>query len=371
MYKIGILTYHYSVNYGAVLQAYGLYQFLSDRGYEVEFIDYRPYQARNSNLKYLFFRGQRLINPLLLWSGLQKLQKFQRFWRSQIKLSQRTYYDREELQAANWDYDAVITGSDEIWNIDNSMLEYGKDRSFFLDFLDGKEVAKLSYAASFGGTVKLGKLQEQIYHLFADFKTILVRDGNSQKLVESGGYTAAKVLDPTLIANFEQIITPSAIKQPYILLYGSFSVEQGACITALAKVKKLKIIAIGARPGKWRPPNNILTVSPEEWLGYYAGASFVFTNYFHGTIFSIIFRKPFISFDRPEKSIKVRDLLRDLKLEQRIVTQAQLADLNWDNYLELELDTDNLNQKIARSQELLLKAIVKLQTAELVQSSSI
>ncbi|MEM6611735.1 MAG: polysaccharide pyruvyl transferase family protein [Cyanobacteria bacterium P01_C01_bin.72] len=369
MVKIGILTYHYSVNYGAVLQAYGLYQFLSDRGYEVEFIDYRPYQARNSNLKYLFFRGQRLINPLLLWSGIQKLRKFQRFWRSQIKLSPQTYYGRQELQNATWDYDVVITGSDEIWNIDNSMLEYGKDRTFFLDFLDGQRVVKLSYAASFGGTIELGELQEQLYGLFADFQTILVRDGNSKRLVESGGFTAAKVLDPTLIANFQQIITPPKIKQPYILLYGSFSVAQGACITALAKEKKLKIVAIGARPGKWRPPNNILTVSPEEWLGYYAGASFVFTNYFHGTIFSIIFRKPFISFDRPEKSIKVRDLLQDLKLEQRIVTQSQLENLNWDDYLELKFDTDNLNQKIARSQALLEQAVAQVKTAELVEST--
>ncbi|MEL6928886.1 MAG: polysaccharide pyruvyl transferase family protein [Cyanobacteria bacterium J06600_6] len=368
MFKIGILTYHYSVNYGAVLQAYGLYQFLTARGYEAEFIDYRPVTARDSNLKYLYFRGQKLINPLLLVSGTKKMLKLNKFWKSQIKMSTKTYYTRQELKAAAADYDAVITGSDEVWNIDNSMLEYGQDRSFFLDFIDGKQVAKLSYAASFGGTVKLGKLQSEIYRLFADFQTILVRDGNSQRLVESGGFEADKVLDPTLIADFGEITAPPPLEQPYILLYGSFSLEQGACITALAQARKLKIVAIGARPGKWQPPNNILEVSPQEWLGYYAGASFVFTNYFHGTIFSIIFRKPFISFDRPEKSIKVRDLLTDLKLEQRIVTEAQLGNLNWDDYLELELDTDNLNQKIARSQTLLLTAIAKVKTAELVES---
>lgn len=369
MFKIGILTYHYSVNYGAVLQAYGLYQFLSDRNYDVEFIDYRPQTARNSNLKYLYFRGQRLINPLLLVSGTKKIVKFNKFWQSRIKMSPQTYYSQAELQAAEWDYDAVICGSDEIWNIDNSMLEYGANRSFFLDFLDGKQVSKISYAASFGGATKLKQLKSILQTLLQDFQTILVRDSNSMRLVSELSLESKKVLDPTFIANFSQIIAPPTVKRPYILLYGSFSQAQGKCIESLARQKNLDIVSIGARPGAWQPPTNLIGISPEQWLGYYSQASFIFTNYFHGTIFSIIFRKPFISFDRPEKSIKVRDLLQDLNLTQRLVKEDQLEQIDFEDFWQLNLDTANLNRKIAASQNLLLNAVAQAQESQLMASS--
>ena len=369
MFKIGILTYHYSVNYGAVLQAYGLYQFLRGRDYEVEFIDYRPQTARNSNLKYLYFRGQRLIDPLLLVSGTKKSVEFNRFWQSRLKMSPKTYYTRAQLQQAKLDYDVVICGSDEIWNIDNSMLEYGADRSFFGDFLPQGETAKVSYAASFGGTIDLKQLQPKIQQLLQDFQTVLVRDSNSQRLVSELGLESKKVLDPTLIADFSQIIEPPKVSKPYILLYGSFSLAQGRCIESLARQKNLDIISIGARPGAWRSPVNRIGISPEQWLGYFQQASFVFTNYFHGTIFAIIFRQPFISFDRPEKSIKVRDLLTDLNLTQHLVKEDQLEEIDFAAFGQLELDTDNLKQKITESQNLLLGAVTQAQSSRLVASS--
>ena len=40
--KIGITTFQWSNNYGAVLQAYALQSFLQERGHLVEIVDYRP-----------------------------------------------------------------------------------------------------------------------------------------------------------------------------------------------------------------------------------------------------------------------------------------------------------------------------------------
>lgn len=357
MLKIGILTYHYSFNYGAVLQAYGLYQFLHQQGYNVEFIDYRPQQARKSNWRYLYFRGQRLINPFLLVSGTKKLLKFSKFWQSKLKLSEKTYNSEVELRDASHDYDVVICGSDEIWNISDSMTKFGEETAFFLDFIKRDRSRKISYAASFGHTTEIGESQAKLCSLLQDFDRILVRDSNSAKLVKTCVPDCDKVLDPTFLANFEQILNKPKIERDYVLLYGSFSLEQGKAIESFAKTKNLDIIAIGARPGAWQPPINRIGVSPEEYLGYYSEASFVFTNYFHGVIFAIIFNKPFISFDRPGKSLKVKDLLEDLDFTDQIVYERDVSKADFIAITKMEFDRTKLQQKIARSQKLLLHAI--------------
>ena len=359
MLKIGILTYHYSVNYGAVLQAYGLYQFLQDLGYDVEFIDYRPYQVINSNFKYLYFRGQRLINPFLLISGTQKLLKLRKFWQSRIKLSQKTYYSQKELNKTNHHYDVVICGSDEIWNISDNMTNFGKDISYFLDFISSKHIRKISYAASFGHTTNLNNSKGKLCKLLQEFDEILVRDNNSIQLVSDCNLQSNKVLDPTFLADFTKILVQPQVKKDYILLYGSFSQEQGKYIDFLAGSKNLDIISIGARPGEWKPPVNFLGVGPEEYLGYFSQASFVLTNYFHGVIFSIIFRKPFINFDRPGKSLKVKDLLRDFDLEYKILTEDNISMVESDSLWELDLNMAKLEQKISESKNFLKQALKK------------
>ena len=359
MLKIGILTYHYSVNYGAVLQAYGLYQFLCDRGYDVEFIDYRPDQARNSNLKYLYFRGQKLINPFLLISGTQKILKLRRFWQSKIKLSSKTYYSRQELSKANHNYDIVICGSDEIWNISDSMTKFGADTSYFLDFIASKYSRKISYAASFGYTTNLNEFKDKLCKLLQEFDEILVRDSNSVKLVTDCNLKSNKVLDPTFLADFTKIFVQPQVDKDYILLYGSFSKEQGKFIESLARAKNLDIISIGARPGNWKPPVNLIGVGPEEYLGYFSKASFVFTNYFHGVIFSIIFNKPFINFDRPGKSLKVKDLLKDFDLEDRILTEKNIYTVEIDSLLKMDFNLAKLEQKISESKNFLQQALEK------------
>lgn len=355
MNKIGILTYHYSVNYGAVLQSYALQKFLRSQGYSVECIDYRPSQIRDSNLKYLYFKGNKLINPLLLYSGTKKGIKLKHFINSEISLSSKTIYDKKDLSFIVSQYDAVICGSDEVWNINDSHTKFGKDLSYFLDFIKIKDTKKLSYATSFGYTKELKNLRTQLCSLLQDFDGIGVRDSNSLRLVEECGRKGQKVLDPTFLVDYSDILQPPNVNSKYILLYGSFSKEQGHYIETVAKAEGLKIISIGARPGKWKPPTNFLSVSPKEWLGYFSNATYIFTNYFHGAIFAIIFRKPFSSFDRPGKSIKVKDLLGSLSLEDRIVAPQQIPFLSHKLSFTMNWNEEKLEQMIAESKNYLLK----------------
>jgi hypothetical protein len=358
MSKIGLITYHNSVNYGAVLQAYALQKFLRSEGHNVEFIDYQPKQITTSNTKYLYFRGQRLINPALVISGLQKREKFSSFMSSKLPLSRKTFYTKEELKTSLHNYNVVICGSDEVWNVSDAYTDFGQDLSYFLDFINDSGIRKVSYATSFGYTTEIKQSsQANLSRLLNDFEHIGVRDSNSLGLVEQCGAKATKVLDPTFLVNYSDILCLPKNSEKYILLYGSFSRVQGKCIENLAQSEGLDIISIGARPGEWKPKKSVINIGPKEWVGYFANATYVFTNYFHGAIFSIIFKKPFTSFDRSGKSIKVKDLLNSLGLADRIVTADQISALGNDLPSSINWNEEKLDRLVEYSKNYLTNAL--------------
>ena len=356
MKKIGILTYHANVNYGATLQAYALYQLLKNWGHYVEFIDYRPRKAEWEDLKYLYFRRSRFLDPFLVPSGIRKFKQMRSFLLSQASLSPQKHHTRNQLSKFVHQYDVVICGSDEIWNVHSSIT--GFDSSYFLDFLDSKRIPKVSYAPSFGSITDLGKYQELVGKLLEDFQAISVRDNNSLKLVNNFGLEATKVLDPTFLIDYSEIVQAPQINNDYILVYGTLSKKEGNYIEKVAAAKGLDIIAVGGQPGKWKPPINLIGVSPQEWLGYFQKASYVFTSFFHGAVFSLIFNKPFTSFYRAGKAVKVKDLLTDLDAKNRLLDLNSISTetkpkLNF----TIDWDSNKLNQAINDSQEFLKNSL--------------
>ncbi len=345
--KIGILTYHHTTNYGATLQAYALSQCLKKQGHDVEIIDYQPYKALKTYIKALYFTRHFLSNAVKSW-------KMREFLHSQMQLSPSRCYAREGLKKWEKTYDVVVCGSDEIWNI-NSFR--GFDPSYFLDFASSQKTRKVSYAASFGFTTTLGKNREKVAELLKDFKAISVRDSNSLRIVEEEcERPATKVLDPTFLADYTEIISQPKLSD-YLLIYGGLSREDEAQVKKAAEAEGLVVVSVGY-PSRIAQVN-LVGIGPEEWLGYFAKASYIFTSFYHGAIFSIIFRKPFTVFGRQDKMSKVQDLLSDLKLESRIVKDADRASrepkLNRD--IDFEVIYGSVEKAIEQSKSYLFEAI--------------
>lgn len=333
--KIGILTFHHTTNYGATLQAYALFQTIKKQGHHVEIIDYQPYKAVKTYIKTLYFNPHFLSNAVKSW-------KMRKFLHSQIQLSPNRCYTRKGLKKWEQAYDIVICGSDEIWNI-NSFR--GFDTSYFLDFVNSQKTRKLSYAASFGFTTTLGKNREKVAELLKEFKAISVRDSNSLRIVEEEcQQSATKVLDPTFLIDYTKIISQPKITD-YLLIYGGLSKEDETYVKKAAKAEGLKIVSVGY-PSRIAQIN-LVGIGPEEWLGYFAKASYVFTSFYHGAIFSIIFRKPFTVFGRQDKMSKVQDLLKDLKLENRIVKNSLPA---WEEQ-KINIDYDVISSSVEKAIE--------------------
>lgn len=354
MPKTGILTYHFTINFGATLQAYALYQIIKEHGYEVEFIDYRPKWIRVIDSRYLYwgFLGQPYLPSPYLINGAIKAWKMRQFLISNMNLSSKKYYTKEELKNCENEYDVVICGSDEIWNINREF-----DTSYFLDFISNPKTRKISYAASFGSTTSLGDQKNSVCNLLKDFYAISVRDTNSVKLVNECSREATKVLDPTFLGDFTKIIKYPEIKNEYILVYGGLTKEEGKYIRSVADVEGLDIISVGARPGRGNPHINLIGIGPDEWLGYFARASYIFTSFYHGVIFSIIFKRPFTYFSRSNKAVKVEDLLKDIGLENRKIASEKVSQLKPKLLKEISWENLNLEKMIQQSKRYLLNSL--------------
>ncbi|VEP12236.1 Polysaccharide pyruvyl transferase [Hyella patelloides LEGE 07179] len=345
--KVGIITFHHTTNFGATLQTYGLWKAIKNQGHKVEIIDYRPASATQ------YYR-ERIINPIswnfdfLPWlklllkyffPGLAKYIKMRLFLISELNLSEKKFINKEQLKSfleSTKNYDAIVCGSDQIWCI-NSIR--GFDTSYFLDFVNNN-CRKLSYAASLGPADSFEEHCEYISKLIRDFDNVSVRDSNSLNLIRQNcGISAVKVLDPTFLVNYQKVfnLRKNPINKEYLLLYIEkiMNSQEIEFIQFLAKKRNLTIISIGEPC--YIANKTIVNLSPTDWLSYFNHASYVITNFYHGTIFSIKFNKQFTTLARKSKLNKTGDLLNDLGLSNRFVSniqsnlfEQQLKEINYD-----------------------------------------
>lgn len=359
--KIGILTYHCTTNYGATLQAYALLTAIKQQGWkDVEIINYQPF----SMLRIFFIRPIQPINKKLqintqIFVNLRKCLNMRRFVLKNLPLSKKRYYTKASLKKHNQNYDLAICGSDQIWRIDSLK---GFNSAFFLDFINNTSCRKMSYAASFSDTDSLNHHQPSIHKLLKSFDKILVRDSNSLRLVEKEcSFPAVKVVDPTFLINYDNLVVLPKLRKEYLLIYNQqgFTPIEEDFIKNIAKNNNLIIVSVGQIN---KIANmNVVEADPKEWLGYFKLANYIVTNTYHGTIFSIIFKRQFTVVLNGNKSNKTGDLLKDYNLEDRIFSIQSYTQNP--EYKLIDIDYSTIEQKVeiavAKSKKCLFEAIAE------------
>lgn len=331
--NIGIITYHRSINYGAILQAYALQKTLVNMGHSPEIIDYAyPRFGVESGSRFLRMRHfvwRRIFERALV--GTVREVKSDDFRRQNFRQSAQKYLNSKTLHSDPPLYDAYITGSDQVWNprVNNN------DSSFYLTFApDGKR--RISYAASFG----VSQIHEEYCSTYAQWlaqiDNISVREVEGNQIVrELTGRDVEIALDPSLLLDqdeWNKIAAPYESSKPYILCYympGDKLVNKS--ITLLARQISIhtdwRIVCIGQKEYMRLKTRqcSVFDAGPADFLGLFQNASFVVTNSFHGTAFSIIYRKPFlvpINQDLPPKKAltsRISTLLKTLELDHRLL----------------------------------------------------
>ena len=331
--KAGLITFHYAHHYGAQLQAYALYKTIEGMGVHCEIIDYvRPDTLEGNRLikKGLSVRSLLSnVHTILHHSAFRKrYSRFNGFVEDHMWLGEKRYLKFEELMASPPQYDLYVCGSDQIWN---PLIFTPKDfdPSFFMPFAGDKK--RIAYAPSFGIAKIPDDLQKKLKDYLEAFESLSSRESQGAQIIrELTGRTAEVVLDPTLLlkeSDWLPLCAEPDNTQPYILCYFvSDPTPYMNAIQAVAKELKLPVVCLcGSRRKIPGSKSQVFNAGPKEFLSLFKEAAFVLTNSFHGTVFSVIFKKDFYSFESSRKdsgesvNSRLHTILKMLGLEDRLI----------------------------------------------------
>lgn len=302
--KIGIVTVYNSYNCGSFLQATSLYKFLEKKGHQVCFI------KRPTNKEHRLYHRTLMSIKYLLKNKKQKAGFILSTYYS-YKNSLKQY----KVEDFNDTVDLYIYGSDTIWNIHDSYFKSEWKRFWG----NGISKKKIAYAPSVGATrIEEATDMPELGRCLSEFSAISVRDQQTMDTVKAllpKSCNVVQVLDPTMLMDLSYYDSMAKVcnEDNFVLVYAFTDLSPEAIhnIKSFAQNMGKKIIAFG---DDFPADNNIL-FEPATMLSYYKKADYVFTNTFHGTVFSIIYNKEFASFGK--NKTKVAQLLEAFNLSHR------------------------------------------------------
>lgn len=324
MKKIGILTFHWADDFGGMLQAYALKQFLNGRRMgSAEIIPYTTAALRGRywpipyRPKYAKYPLTGAIIKRKARFALRDLpQKLVRMWKMH-RFRRRYLTCRAGTgRVRNADYDMVVLGSDQIWNPD---ITYRLEPAYFGAFPKKDSTITISYAASLGKPALDDEYTGKFRSLLRNVDVISVREETSIAYVKKqSGKDVQWMPDPTLLLSGQDwkrlAVTPR--EKAYVLLhYTEYNEELVSQAVAYAAEHELEILSLKAI---YVPGVNIqvrFDIGPEEFLGYVLNADCVFTNSFHATVFSILFQKAFFCLSHRTLGSRTDDLLKKFGVE--------------------------------------------------------
>ena len=371
--KQGILTFHAAYNYGSCLQAYALQSFLNKNNNEFEIINYRPYNQHGMysliNLRY-FNKGvlvKNVYNILHFKKILERNKKYDEFIHKYFLLSNQNYLDEKELAKIINNYETIVCGSDQIWNLSKST--YDRSLAYYLELDKKFNGNAIAYAPSFGDTIN-NIVKNEMFDIkyLKNFDYLSFRENDVVKIMRDMGFDSTLVLDPTLLLNkedWEKLVGPPIVNKPYIFYYSLNCKEYSMkFVEKISAENNLPVITSFMHPRESLKKIKIYGNSgPLEFLNLLYYSTLVCSNSFHGTVFSIIFQKDFYAiFDEDEEQNIIREnrkasLLEQLGLSKHISSYSNyvsLDDIKNTNYNDVEEKLDKL-RKI--SSDYLLNAI--------------
>lgn len=306
--RVGILTYHFSDNYGALFQAYALRKWFLDHACDARFINYHPKHvedgapivwkptlgATKANLKSAFLRLMRLKHR---WFGdRRQAHAFSCFRRDVLAVSGKRLQSVAEMEGSLAYFDLIVCGSDQIWS---PSAQFGIDRAYFACFGTKASLRRISYAASFGRDSLESAYRNQAGEYLRCLDAIAVREYSGVGIVKDvSGRDAACVPDPTLLlGDFGELLCKSSRNaSDYVFCYALRSAQGIRSIASLiGKRLGLRIVSPSNPHRRWRQIGMTIFPGPVEWLERLRDARIVVTNSFHGVALSIILRKEFVA----------------------------------------------------------------------------
>lgn len=337
MKKIAIITLNGYYNYGNRLQNYALQEILKSLNCYVETIRIENKKINENIFNKLKNKSiKQIINMFYIKLIISIYKKtidnrtiiFKNFTKNYINETNFTISDDNIPINLSDKYDYFITGSDQVWNYD-----YINGSSiYFLIFAEKHK--RIAYAPSFGVSEIKSDYKDKYKTWISEMYRLSVREDEGARIIkELTGIDTPVLLDPTMLISREKWISISqkAKNKPngkYLLTYflGGINLYYKNQIKKFAKRNNLKILNLGNIKEK-----ETYETGPSEFIDYIKDCSIMFTDSFHGTVFSILFEKPFVVFNRlGELSMysRINTLLNKFNLNSRRIENISLYNNN-------------------------------------------
>ncbi len=328
MKRIGVLTFHNAINYGAVFQTYALQQTIKSMGGIPCVIDYQSPSIQKAERYICIDSFKKFLKSLFNLRQVSiKKGKFNKFITDYIDISNR--YEKKDLYKIENLFDKFIVGSDQVWN--PYITDY--DDVYLLSFVNDNN-KKNSYAASFGlSQLPVDWCDECITEL-SKFRVLSTRERAGKEIITKKIKKEVSVdLDPVFLrtANEWRSLVKNK-KGKYIFVYMPWE-KTLAFAKKLSNETGLPIIQCG-----WKsilnPGKNIgqieSSLGPDEFLSLLYNSEYVVTGSFHATAFSIIFHKKFFVEIPLKVGSRIQNLLEMFSLQDRRIGSECNKDINWD-----------------------------------------
>lgn len=358
-YMIGLVTFYKEMgfNYGSVLQAFATQHFLKENGFKCELINYLPYSNNINNLIkkllqkiYLLFYNKKVLAK---WNKMRKwIKKNTKESKRIIAYAQLKKYSRK--------YDAVICGSDQIWNNYKNVA----NPFFYLQFVPREK--RIAYAPSIGRNFIDERVEETFKKFVSEIRYISIREQQGAEIIKDLlGRDVPVVIDPIFLLGKEQwekeIKSKNIEKNPYIFVYFlSKNNEYFEEVKKFAEKNNLKIITT---PMLYDKDDTAVIADAWDFLNLIKNAKYVATDSFHGLAFSIKFEKKFIVYKRFKDGTKetqnsrIYNLLNELDLNSRLKTNNNSISEILNQNINYEMTNEKLDKLVNNSKSYLLTAL--------------
>lgn len=352
--RVGIVTLYYkNYNYGGLLQAYALQKTLEKLGFDAEQISI---DRNGGEIK----KEQRNLKSFIRYTLIRNVSNYLKdvkagFFSKKRKLSDQYFenfmnsiphskvFNQETIHNANKDYDVFVCGSDQIWN------PIYANNMYYLNFAE-MDKKRISYAASIGVETLTDEETLNLVQNIKNFDAISVREKTGKDIIQPKlDREVTVVLDPTLLLEsneWDSLVGRNPYEFEYLLVYClGFTSEFIDIIHEFAKANSLKIVNIPTRPEHVKIGDiNVYEVGPKEFITLIKYSSYVLTDSFHASVFSIIYEKQFRTFSREisgqnrTMNSRIRSLMDLLENEEILLKKTSTVDnlnenISFENYL--------------------------------------
>ena len=358
--KVANITWITYLNFGTFLQAYALQEYIKSVGIQCTTLNDATKVEKHLNwklkIKKLYWSLQQDYR-LFMRSQEQSRMLYEDFKSKYIKLE----WHADEPNYLNKEYDCFVCGSHQIWN--PYSLRNKHAGFYYAEFACKKKVA---YAPSVGVSSIPDDCLPRFKNLINDFSFLSAREREGKEIMQKlTGKCVLQVVDPTLLVGkdqWENFVRKQNVK-PYVL--GYFLTPNNRYINAAkeyAREKGLEFRMLYTDRKYRSVTDKLITAGPIEFLQAIHDAHIVFTDSFHGSIFSVIFRTPFVTFKRFRNSAtsqnsRVENLLKTMGLSDRLIDENEVHQINSLKEIDFDDVWKRLSPMIDKSKKYLVDAI--------------